>query len=140
MFNHPGGQISSGFQLTVTGPEAQYVTTDGSDPRAVGAAPPGSTIEAHLDLRVETTGRSFVYTQTTRADERGRFELVLPYSTGQPPSSSVVGSDGPYQLRAFSASAPVGGVFHLDLSDAQVSTGEQVDLEAHARSDSPATP
>ena len=108
--------------------------------RVIGSAPAGSNVEARLDLRIETTGRSFVYIQSTRADERGRFELVLPYPTGHPPSSSVVESDGPYRLRAFSSAGPVGDVYPLDVSEAQVSVGEQIDLSSVAKSTSQAKP
>ncbi|MDA1006252.1 MAG: lamin tail domain-containing protein [Verrucomicrobia bacterium] len=38
-FNHPGGEVVSGFGLTMTSPAGQiYFTTDGSDPRLPGGA------------------------------------------------------------------------------------------------------
>jgi hypothetical protein len=39
VLNHTGGQVASGFQLTASGPQTQYITLDGSDPRAVGGSP-----------------------------------------------------------------------------------------------------
>ncbi|MES2707210.1 MAG: lamin tail domain-containing protein [Verrucomicrobiota bacterium] len=40
-FSQPGGTVSAGFKLTITGPPAAtlYITTDGSDPRLAGGNP-----------------------------------------------------------------------------------------------------
>ncbi|MCU0789282.1 MAG: CotH kinase family protein, partial [Verrucomicrobia bacterium] len=39
VLSHTGGLVSNGFQLTVSGPETQYVAFNGPDPRAVGGSP-----------------------------------------------------------------------------------------------------
>lgn len=88
----------------------------------------GSKIEAHLKLNVRTTGRSFVYVQSTRADEQGRFELTLPYATGVSSPASVAVAEGPYQLRLNAEAEDKRGVSSLNLSEKQVAHGERVDL------------
>jgi len=97
--------------------------------RVVGTAQPRSEVEARLALTVETTGRPFVYRQTVQADGQGRFELVLPYSTGGASFASAVEPNGPYRLRGFSPAGTVGSV-QLELTEEQVAGGERVDAGA----------
>jgi dolichyl-diphosphooligosaccharide--protein glycosyltransferase len=47
-----------------------------------GTAEPNQVVE--LRLTVETnTGRRFLYERTTRSDQQGKFQLVVPYATGE---------------------------------------------------------
>ena len=41
-FNHRGGLVSPGFQLSMTGPQTKYFTLNGGDPRAKGGSPAGT--------------------------------------------------------------------------------------------------
>ena len=54
-----------------------------------GSAAPNTEITASLDLRVDSTGRSFRYEQTARSDATGAFRIVLPYSNERPPGGGV---------------------------------------------------
>jgi len=71
-FNHPGGQVTNGFQLTVSGPQAKYYTLNGSDPRAVGGAPAGTLFSTPITITSNTLvkcrawdGTSFVNAPAT---------------------------------------------------------------------------
>jgi hypothetical protein len=54
VFNHPGGPVTNGFQLTVSGPETQYVSFNGSDPRAIGGLPAGAAYSSPLIITSNT--------------------------------------------------------------------------------------
>lgn len=61
-FNQHGGQVTSGFQLAITGASTIYYTTDGSDPRLVGGAVAGTA----------TAGTSLTLTQPSTVKARVR--------------------------------------------------------------------
>jgi hypothetical protein len=50
VFNHPGGLVSSGFQLTMSGPQTKYYTLGGADPRALGGSPAGAAYAAPITI------------------------------------------------------------------------------------------
>jgi|GEM_PF-2323220 len=54
VFNHPGGQVSNGFQLTITGPQTKYYTLNFTDPRAVGGSPAGTTYSSPITITSNT--------------------------------------------------------------------------------------
>jgi hypothetical protein len=58
-FNQHGGQVASGFDLTMSAPSGTiYYTVDGSDPREVGGAVSGSAIQyagSPIDITAATT-------------------------------------------------------------------------------------
>jgi hypothetical protein len=71
-FNHPGGQVTNGFQLTVSGPETQYVSLNGTDPRAVGGAPAVAVYSGAITITSNTlvkcrswNGTSFIDAPST---------------------------------------------------------------------------
>jgi len=53
-FNHPGGQVTNGFQLTVSGPQSKYYTLNGSEPRAVGGLPAGTVYSTPITITSNT--------------------------------------------------------------------------------------
>lgn len=63
-----------------------------------GQAGSGDQIQARLSLRSKTTGRQFNFTRTAQADEQGKFEFIVPYSTEQTLSDSDIIAEGDYQL------------------------------------------
>jgi hypothetical protein len=71
-FNHPGGQVTNGFQLTVSGPETQYVSFNGADPRAIGGLPAVAAYSSPLIITSNTlvkarswNGTSFINAPAT---------------------------------------------------------------------------
>jgi hypothetical protein len=71
-FSHAGGLVSSGFQLTVTGPQTKYFTLNGSDPRAVGGSVAGTVYSTPITITSNTVvkcrswnGTSFVNAPST---------------------------------------------------------------------------
>jgi hypothetical protein len=71
-FNHPGGLVSGGFPLAMTGPQNIYFTLNGSDPRAVGGSPAGTLYSSTLTITSNTmvkarcwNGTAFVDAPTT---------------------------------------------------------------------------
>ncbi len=54
VFNHPGGQVTNGFQLTVSGPQTKYYTLNGSDPRAVGGSAAGAAYSPPITITSNT--------------------------------------------------------------------------------------
>ncbi|MGB6220513.1 lamin tail domain-containing protein, partial [Haloferula sp.] len=52
--NHGGGLVSPGFQLSLSGPETKYYTTDGSDPRASGGNPSGTPYSSPIIITENT--------------------------------------------------------------------------------------
>ena len=53
-FNHPGGQITNGFQLTMSGPQSKYFTLNASEPRAVGGLPAGTLYSTPITITSNT--------------------------------------------------------------------------------------
>ncbi len=64
-FNHPGGQVTNGFQLTVSGPQTQYYTLNGSEPRAVGGAPAGTIYSTPITITSNTLVKCRSWNGTT---------------------------------------------------------------------------
>lgn len=46
-----------------------------------GTGPADSTVTAAVQMQVQSTGETFIYTQRAQTDENGEFTMVLPYST-----------------------------------------------------------
>jgi asparagine N-glycosylation enzyme membrane subunit Stt3 len=86
--------------------------------RVVGRAAPGARVVARLPLRTESR-RPHVHRAATRADEAGRFELILPYPTDRP-FSSAVHAKGPWQLES------AGRTVRLELAEDAVQSGATV--------------
>lgn len=69
-----------------------------------GEAQPGETVTAELELAVESSDRTFTYTQETTADDEGNYEMTVPYATtdGSGPAAgytdSAVTSEGEYTI------------------------------------------
>jgi dolichyl-diphosphooligosaccharide--protein glycosyltransferase len=53
-----------------------------SGARITGTAEPGREVKLRLNVKTNA-GRRFLYERETRADQQGRFELVVPYATGE---------------------------------------------------------
>ena len=69
-------------QLLDTSP--QWVKTFERVPGATvdgTGAPPGSEVQATVEMRIPETNSTFAYTQYATAGEDGSFEMTLPYST-----------------------------------------------------------
>ena len=54
VFSHEGGLVSTGFQLSISGPQTKYFTLDGSDPRASGGSPAGTTYSSPITITGNT--------------------------------------------------------------------------------------
>jgi asparagine N-glycosylation enzyme membrane subunit Stt3 len=54
-----------------------------------GRAPAGSTVVLQIPLRLRTSGRAWLYRQSSRADATGRFQLTIPYSTELAPGTDL---------------------------------------------------
>ncbi len=91
--------------------------------RLAGVAPAGAYITCELPLRAQSTGRRFVYRQTTRADEAGRYELVVPYATERVAISDVI-AEGEAQVWGPDS------VRRIQILESQVQAGERIELEA----------
>jgi len=72
VFNHPGGLVSSGMQLGISGPQSKFFTLDGSDPRASGGSPAGTPYTAPITITGNTlvkarawNGQAFVNAPAT---------------------------------------------------------------------------
>jgi dolichyl-diphosphooligosaccharide--protein glycosyltransferase len=65
------------------GPQIPYVKTfEGVDgARFVGTGPPNTEVRATVEMPLPSVNRSFSYTQFAETDDRGNFEMVVPYST-----------------------------------------------------------
>ncbi|WP_246046722.1 lamin tail domain-containing protein [Pontiella desulfatans] len=50
VLSHDGGLVPSGFQLNISGLDANYFTLDGSDPRAAGGSPSGTLYGAPITI------------------------------------------------------------------------------------------
>ncbi|MHC4831708.1 MAG: hypothetical protein ACYTFT_15350, partial [Planctomycetota bacterium] len=72
-------------------------------------------------------GRSFRYSRSTRADNTGRFELVLPYSTEGPVAEDAVEPLGPYYIRIRKGSGQE-SVTQLHVTEAEIQAGTPIDL------------
>ncbi|MGH8048962.1 MAG: lamin tail domain-containing protein [Chthoniobacterales bacterium] len=86
-FSQRGGRVASGYQLTLSAPGQTgtiYVTTDGSDPRAVGGAAAGQAYIAPIPItsavQVRTRFRSSVG-EWSALDEAG-FAIAPPAAAG----------------------------------------------------------
>jgi len=90
--------------------------------RLVGTAPAGTRIECELPLRAQSTGRRFVYRNSTRTDDAGRFELIVPYAT-EAVAISDVRADGAAQVWG------PDGVRRIQILESQVQAGERIELE-----------
>jgi hypothetical protein len=64
-FNHPGGQVTNGFQLTMSGPQAIYYSLNGPDPRAVGGFPAGVNYSAAIPITTNTLVKCRAWDGTT---------------------------------------------------------------------------
>lgn len=70
-----------------------------------GEAPPGSEVVVEVPLSVAASGRTFIFERTVTADDEGRFEARVPYSTTEPVPISRGGTNtgvvatGPYAVR-----------------------------------------
>ena len=64
----------------------------------MGKAAPDSVVEVSLTLKSKTTGRSFVYRQSTTADDSHYYKFVLPYPTTADPKHSDFIATGPYKM------------------------------------------
>ena len=89
--------------------------------RLAGTAPAGARIECELPLRASATGRRFTYRNFTRADEAGRFELVVPYATEAVPTSGV-------QAESEAKVWGPDGVRRIQILESQVQAGERIEL------------
>jgi dolichyl-diphosphooligosaccharide--protein glycosyltransferase len=100
-----------------------------------GTAPPGSTVEATVELSVNHYDGSFNYTQYATTDETGAFFLTLPYATKGHDSvgpetghtNTSVRATGPYTL---STESPDGFVktTTLNVSESAVVTGSELNV------------
>jgi asparagine N-glycosylation enzyme membrane subunit Stt3 len=72
--------------------------------RVAGRASPGATIRAEIEVQ-PLGGREFEYVATAVADSAGRYELVLPYATGD--RQSAVRTGETYQFGCGDGSAPL---------------------------------
>lgn len=70
--SHQGGLVPVGFQLNISGLEANYFTLDGSDPRAVGGSPAGTLYGSPITITENTlvkarawNGQNFVNAPNT---------------------------------------------------------------------------
>jgi hypothetical protein len=84
-FSHPGGEVVSGFNLTMSAPEGQiYYTTDGRDPRLPGGATvPGALLYAGpvmIDRNVKFTARTLSGGQWSGLATEAAFQLA-PYGS-----------------------------------------------------------
>jgi hypothetical protein len=64
-----------------------------------GVAAPGAAVEARLELALAAAGERRVYRRRGRADQAGRYELVVPYPTVAEAGADVTAS-GPYSVIA----------------------------------------
>ncbi|MCX5685292.1 MAG: lamin tail domain-containing protein, partial [Planctomycetota bacterium] len=67
-FSQPGGEVASGYNLTIANPNASgaiYYTTDGTDPRAAGGAIVGSPYTGALILTQSTAVKARIYDNGT---------------------------------------------------------------------------
>ena len=53
-FSHGGGLVASGTQLTMSASEGIYFTTDGTDPRAAGGSPSGTSYSSPITITTNT--------------------------------------------------------------------------------------
>jgi len=83
-----------------------------------GLAAAGSRIDVALAVAL-SSGESFVYRASVRADDSGRFELALPYATGHD-------GGGVRTARAYRVSIG-GGEFPLVVSESDVRTGARLE-------------
>ncbi|MFC1758462.1 lamin tail domain-containing protein, partial [Planctomycetota bacterium] len=70
LFNQHGGNVASGFRLTMSNPDNQgtiYFTTDGSDPRLVGGArnPGSNTFSGNISLTETSTVKARILNGST---------------------------------------------------------------------------
>lgn len=86
--------------------------------RIIGKAAPGTLMGARLPL-VSNLGKSFVYLEAATAGPDGRFELVVPYASGQ--ANGSVRPAGPYQVAGWA-----------DATSIEVTVGERDVLEGRA--------
>jgi dolichyl-diphosphooligosaccharide--protein glycosyltransferase len=104
----------------------------------VGSAPGASEIEARLRLHSRSANRDFEYRTSTRLTRDGRFELVVPYPTGESKPAVEISALGSYSIRVVSAPgsdrAEIGGV---DVSPDQIRTGARIDLGSVGKTSPP---
>jgi dolichyl-diphosphooligosaccharide--protein glycosyltransferase len=46
-----------------------------------GTGPPNTEVQASVEMRIESTGETFVYNQFAQTDDEGNWEMTVPYST-----------------------------------------------------------
>lgn len=85
-----------------------------------GQTKPGVNVIVTLDI-VTSTGRKFTYTSVTSSDSKGRYSLVLPYSTKGNPYET--GAAGQYIVSS------AGKQFKLDVNEHQVINGSGIKLD-----------
>ncbi len=82
VFSQRGGQVSAGFQLTLTAAAggAIYFTTDGSDPRAIGGAPgvPAYTVPITISAPILVRARFRSTGGEWSAEDRAFFTTFTP--------------------------------------------------------------
>jgi len=95
-----------------------------------GRAPAGAAVTFDLPLRLRTSGRSWHYRQTARADSEGRWKMIVPYAT-----EPVVGTDLEPAAEAtivlgdgLSAPTPGAPDRRVKISESAVQNGEIVTL------------
>lgn len=72
VFGNAGGLVHAGYELSLTGQEAVYITIDGSDPRNVGGSPVGAQYSTPIQITENTlvkarawNGQNFVNAPNT---------------------------------------------------------------------------
>jgi dolichyl-diphosphooligosaccharide--protein glycosyltransferase len=85
---HAGGpRVQSTFDRAVSrrslgGADSWVKTFERVDGATVeGSAPANTEVRASVQMKINSTGETFVYTQYADTDENGNFEMTLPYST-----------------------------------------------------------
>jgi len=85
--------------------------------RLLGTAPAASEVLLRLTVRTNT-GRAFTYRATSRSDEQGRFEFLVPYATEG--SRSPCRAVSPYRIKAGEA------VYRVQVPEVAVKQGLEV--------------
>jgi asparagine N-glycosylation enzyme membrane subunit Stt3 len=63
-----------------------------------GRTKAAATVQVRLSLTNKTNGRKISYTRTSVADDKGHYQLTVPYRTGKEVSGSNILASMPYQL------------------------------------------
>ncbi len=88
-----------------------------------GQTVPRATVQVELDLQSHTTGRTFVATYVTQAEEDGLFSLRVPYPTG-PGSPTEVTALSLYRVLTPDRT------YLVEVDESQVRTGASLPLKA----------